>query len=369
MEEIIYILKIVYYFILVILTYIYIYKNTKYENGKKKLINIFLLVILIMLMGIYSIICGPKDNIGDRYNYELRFIDDYYLPVVKKGSLGLYYIECFLHIFTHNAKVLFFAIGTLYYILTIIAYKNYKEASPLIILLLGMSSYGLYGFYLFKQCIAIALIAISFSFYFKGQKKTSYIFIFLATIFHEAAWIIIPLYIALSFDTKKIFYRIIIYCAFLFVVIFFEQINNEIIKIFSLIPGIGSQISDYLNENGEMIVNYNFFTIVKGFPYYLITLYGILNRKKLKEKIKNYDKYLIISIFCSLFSILSLYMYWMWRFAAFCYFPMFVFAVNLYKADTNFKNKSTYMFILVFSLFALNLKLLIQYYFIYGGII
>ena len=91
--------------------------------------------------------------------------------------------------------------------------------------------------------------------------------------------------------------------------------------------------------------------------------------KKENSKIDNYDKYLTLCIICCLLTVLSLYMYWMWRFAAFCYFPIFVFAANMYKNDTNHDRKAIYLFLLVSSLFALNLKLLIQYYFIYGGIV
>lgn len=369
MLAITYILKIVYYFAFTILTYSYVKHNIKTVNGTKKIKKIVLLACLIILIGIYSIICGPEDKIGDRYNYELRFIDDRYLPIVKKGSLGLYYIECFLHLFTHKASILFFTIGSLYYIITIFAYKHYKEAIPLVVLLLGMSAYGLYGFYLFKQCIAIALVAISFGLYFQNKKKYSYLFVLLATMFHESAWIMIPIYIMLSINTKKAIYRIIMYASFLFIVVFYKQINSEIIKIFSFIPNISSQMKDYLDESGNMIIDYNFLTIFKGFPYYLITFHALVNKKVFKDKIDNYDKYLTLCIICCLLTVLSLYMYWMWRFAAFCYFPIFVFAANMYKNDTNHDRKAIYLFLLVSSLFALNLKLLIQYYFIYGGIV
>ncbi len=367
MEQIIYCLKIVLYFVIVFFSY-YLMKNSneKYKKGERsKRISIIIISIICTAFGGYSLICGSPIAF-DRYNYALRFSDDIYLSAVKSNSLGLYYIELFLHIFSHKEELLFFAIPFLYIFITLFAYRKSNDIEPLAILFLLLSSYGLFGFYLFKQCIAISLIAISFVAYTNKKKMLFIISIVLAICFHESSWIVIPLYIASMSSGNKIF-RVMSYLLIIICAIFFAQLNQALVQFANLIPGVEQQVSIYLNNEGGIEETTNILTVIKGVPFYIITIFGFLKRPILKNKIKNYDVYMLFSAFTCLATILSGFMYWMWRFGAFCYFPILVFASLIHRELKNQKEKVYFKYCIIFTLFGLTLKLLIQYYFKYGG--
>lgn len=376
-ENLVYIAKIIYYFMFVFATYLLIVKRKNkadetVENGKKyiikKRISIITIIVLCLIFGYYGVICGPNPPKLDRLNYAFKFENESQIKYVKEGSLGLYYIELFLHLFTYNSDILFFTIAFIYYFLTFKAYNCYDKIEPLAILLLLFSSYGLFGFYMLKQSMAIALIAISFAYFFKNKIIHTIIYVTLAILFHESAWIVIPLYIALL-GSKAKWHRILLYLVLFTCLIFFNKINALIIKTFSFLPGISNQVSEYLNETGEIISQKNYLTVFKGLPYYIITIIGFIKRKALINKINHYDKYLMLSTFCSIATLLSSYMYWMWRFAAYCYFPVFVFTSLIATQMSNKKEKSCFVFLVGGILFLLTLKLLIQYYYKYGGIV
>ena len=212
------------------------------------------------------------------------------------------------------------------------------------------------------------LVAIAFACLFKNQRKTCIVLTALAITFHESAWIVIPIYFALIFSKSKTS-RFLSYSILLICVIFFRQISTILVNLFSFIPGISDQIVSYIDEKGGIVAEENYFTILKGLPYYFITIFAFVKRNVLKDKIKNYDKFLMISFFCSIATLLSFYMYWMWRFAAYCYFPVVVFASIIYSRLTKSKEKMMFASFIVLTLGALMVKLLIQYYYIYGGIV
>lgn len=370
MQYIEYILKIILYFVYAFTIYSYLKryskKNANNYDKKKKRISFFMIIIFSILLGLYSIICGHNPPVSDRGHYSLMFVNDGYIKVIKADSLGLYWIYTFLHLFTHSKEVLFFFITFLYIFLILIAYLFFDDVEPFAILLFFLSECGYYGFIAFKQCIAIALIAISFVAFMKKKKVLFVLSMALAICFHEASWIMVPLYIAAIGSKSKII-RSSEYIFLLFFAILFNKINPLLISIFNNIPGLGEQLVGYLNDSGGIETSINYLTFIKGMPFYIITFYAFLKRKKLKDKIYKYDTYLLFSTFSSICSITSIYMYWMWRFSAPCYLPTFVFTSLIYREMDNEKEKRDFKLLLIVVLFALALKALIQYYFKYGG--
>ena len=373
-----YILKIFYYFSFVVILYkvaIY-FKNKKTEenelnkNGRKnsRMIPLLCIIIFCCFLGYYAIICGSYPYKSDRLNYAFRFADSFYLPAVKAESFGLYLFEIFLHIFTYEPKMLFFAVSFLFLFLTLIAYNSSDSATPDVLLLLGLSQYFIYSFYLIKQSIAVAFITLSFVMFEKNKKTIAILSIILAICFHESAWIVIPVYLAIYFSKHKTI-RVIVYLILIICTIFFKQINQFIVEIATkIVPSLSYQIAGYLNDEGGIVEGNNIVTIFKGLPFYFITVFGFMKRKVLKEKLKNYDKYLFLSVFVSATIILSSYMYWMYRFGIFFYFPAFVLAVNILKEIKDNNEKILFWLGTYVVSFVLVLRLLIQFYFNYGGI-
>lgn len=364
MESLVYILKTFFYFYIVWIIYVVSYKN----GSKKNKFGIVSIIIISCLIGYYSLICGRIPYAGDRYNYAFRFVSDTYAYFVKTESIGLYWLESFLHLFTYNPDVLFFIVAFLYSLITLLAYKYNDKSMPIMLLILGLSSYISFGFYMLKQCLAIALIALSFSAYSRNKKILFLILNILAICFHESTWIMIPFYLILKLSENR-HIRNMIYILFIIFVFFFSQINSVIISVFvHFIPSIGVQLSYYLTSSGSLLTSINLMTALKGLPFYFIFLFSVYKSKLLSNKIENFNKYMMMCFLICIMTILSSYMYWMFRFAIFLYFPVFIFAGQVFKALDEKKDKTIYLVFLCLILFGLTLRLWLQYYFLYGGI-
>lgn len=367
MNDLLLIVKIAYYVLFVFS--LFFYARYKYKKDKTKKFGMVALIVFSVLFGFYGIICGPPDEYtGDRHNYSIRFEDPGYGELVKDNSLGLYAVESVLHIFTNNSGVLFFTISVLYFYVNIICYKKLKDATPLCLLLFFLTNLGLYGFLALKQAPSLAFINLALAYYFQKRRTPALISLTIAILFHEAAWIVVPCFILARLCKGSQIRQLLVYISMVAVIVLFPQISSLFVKAFSFIPGMDSQIGNYVSDSGSVLVDLNIFTIIKSLPFYLITIAGLLLRKDLKSRIDNYDFLLALSVFCSILSVLSMYLYWMYRFAMYCYLPCFVLASQL-ASHMKEKNAKLFKIFIVGVLFVLLIKLLMQYYFIYGGII
>ena len=359
MEYLIYILKIIMYFAIILITY-KVLKNSKKDS-------MCTIILLTIILSSYSFISTAHPYVMDKRVYAIRFINDIYQTQVKNDSLGLYLIESLTHKFTYNADVLFFIVAFIYFFITLIAFKKAK-AKPFALLLLLLSEYPFFGYYQLKQCLAIAFITLGLVEYDNKNKLKAYLYIVIACLFHEAALITIPLLIMLKGSNKRII-RTIEYLFFILSVLFFYPITNYIAKVFiKVVPFLQEQLTIYLNETGNFKTSINLLTMLKGIPFYIIAGVALFKRNKLSKKINNYDRYLTITIFISLTIVLSTYMYWFFRFGTFYYLFAFILATHLLDDMKESKDKLLFVLLTAGTFLALSIKLWIQYYFIYGGI-
>lgn len=367
------IIRVVYYLLFVLVLFLYAryrYKRSRASNGKISKFGLVALVIFTVVFGIYGVICGPPgESVGDRYNYAVRFENSRFEESVKENSLGLYVVESGIHLFSNNSSVLFFVVSALFFCINIYCYRKIDETIPVYLLLLFLSTFGLFGFYALKQALSLAFANLAFTEYWCGKKRIwSVMFLVVAILCHEAAWILLPCFLLARYCGGSSVKRAFLYVGVVVVAIFFPQISKYFVSLFSDIPGMESQINSYANEAGAISVDMNYFTIFKSLPYYIMTLVAIICRKRYKDRIKNYDFLLVFSILCSVFSLLSMYMYWMFRFALYCYVPCFLFAAQISRKMEE-RNGRTFKAVIVCVLLFLMIKLLLQYYFIYGGIV
>ncbi len=360
----VYILKTILYYVIIAITFIV----TSQYNKKNKKTSFTIIILLTLMISSYSFISTAHPYVMDKRVYATKFSHDIYLPQVKSESTGLYMLEANMHRVTYNPDILFFVVAFIYTFLTLLAYKKSKRAKPFSLLLLLLSEYLFFGFYQLKQCMAIALVTLGMVEHENGKKLIAYLLIALAIIFHEAALITIPLLIMLRGSNKKNI-RIMEYIGFILIVLFFYPITSFFIKlIIKLVPFLAYQLTIYINESGNFITKLNFLTALKGLPFYVITIVGLVKRKEWKDKIPNYDKYLTITSFISLTIILSIYMYWFFRFGTFYYLFAFILAQELFEQIKEPKQKLLYLILTAGVLLGLGIKLWLQYYFIYGGI-
>ena len=370
-----YILKILYYLFFSILVYIYLknyeinsnnirinFKNTNVFINKK-FITIITVLIFCLIFGYYGVICGYG---YDRQNYGFFFSDERYSYIVRNSSLGLYYFEKFLHIFSYNEKILFFTASFLCSFIAFISYFYYVEKNSKSFFYLILSNYFIYFLFAYKQAFALAISSISIAAFLRKDKKIFIISLLIAIYFHESAIIIIPILIMVKYMKYK-YFRLSLYISIFIFVIFFKYINSYVVSFFSFIPYIDEQLKNYLDPSKNIIIDLNIFTSLKGIPYYIITFIGLRERKELKTKIKKYDEYLFMSIFTSFFTLISVYMYFFFRFALYFYFPVFIFATLIIN-KTNKKNIKKFLKLAILFSISLTLRYLIIVYFKYGGI-
>ena len=367
MDNFVLIVKIVYYFVFI--AALYLYAKYNYRRDKNKKFGLVALVIFAILFGIYGIICGPPgENIGDRANYAMRFENSAFEASVRESSLGLYTVESVIHIFSNQSSVLFFVISVVYFCINIYCYKRLKNATPMYLLMFFLCSLGLFGFYALKQAMSIAFMNLALTKYFQGKKIFAIGFLIIAILFHEAAWVVIPCFILAKLCNGSKNRQKFIYICMAILVASFPLVSSVFVDIFGHIPGMTNQLSQYVDETGSMLMDINIFTIMKSFPYYIITIVAIACRDKFKDKIENYDFLLVLAVFCSVFSVLSIYMYWMFRFGLYFYAPCFILA-SQFALRLEGRNAKIFKVSVVGILLVLMIKLLVQYYFIYGGIV
>ncbi len=372
MTEIIYIFKILLYFLLVYCTY----RTAKRSYARKKKLSWISILVCSLLFGYYSILIGNPDLISDRGNYAGEYVDVYW-DVSETESVGLNFVYNLLRPISLNPNFLFFVVYTVYIALTLIVYRYYKSAQPRALLFLLCSLYPIFGFYAFKQCIANVLILIATILYFNmeaghrffGRKVIVWIFIttflFGAILFHEAA-LLAPLVFVLFLFWKNKIVRVLGYVAIFAGIFAFSTILNSFLaSVGNFSEALAEQTAAY--DEGLGFTS-NILTGVKGLPFFIITFIAFRNRKLLYRKIKSYDKYLLLSLIVSSLQLCSIYNYWIFRLALFFYFPVMVFACLLRDAMLE-RGKSVRWFNWSFYLtLILSIKEITQLYFLYGGV-
>lgn len=315
-------------------------KNVKYSLG--------IIIIFSILLGFLSLYLGAYPYQQDRYSYAIKFVpgNTYYWPAAFQ------YVANVLLTFTNNPEVLFFAIAFISTFGNLIAFNLYEERTSSAAGLFGISLCLVYSFYALKQAPAIALVSVSIALLLKRKYIVSFLLAMLATLFHESAFAVIPLY-CVVIGAKKRWVRCLEYSFVLLTVVFFQPVTQIISFVFgSVAPDVFMEAERYFSQDGAINISLNLLTAIKGLPYYLITVYAIRYRNILKPLIENYDKYLTISVFSSAMTILSTYMYWMWRFAAYGYFTMLIFWGMIIKVDkSNRRININYLLILSMAFF------------------
>ncbi len=370
MQQLVYLLKILLYYIVCIFAYsvlksrrrfVFTFAGKPITQESKERSSLFWIVLVCLTFAIASVLYSRVPYASDRGNYAVRFENHYDSP----WTLGLNTIANILYLVSDDARVLFFTVSFLYMILTYVAYHKYEHITQEVFIFLGVSQYFIFSFYLLKQAPAIALAAISMAYFMKDKYVQSILCLVLAVLFHESALVLIPLYMVMYGGRNPIFrwlgYISMAVCLFGFT--FASQLVVDIITRFS--PELTNQVGDYFDvanlQSGFAV------TVLKGIPYYAITLIGFIKRPLLHKGIKYYDRYLILSVFVCVMTLLSSRMYWMFRFATYMYFPMFVFLSLILKENENKKENTMIRCGIGGTLLFLSARYLYQIFFWHGG--
>lgn len=375
MNLFLYMLKIAYYFIFGLVMYCIAQNHeillARRNNGESirvssRRIGVIAIVILALLWAHHTVFCSSVPPRSDRLRYAVTF-ESGMLARVRKSSFGLYVIEFLLHKITNNSLWLFISIAVLCVSVTLIAYNTYPQATSESLLFLGLSTYLLFACYALKQAPANALVGLSVAGFMKKNRAICIGSLTLAILFHEAAWIMVPIYIVLL-GSKRRSVRFLQYALLLVCLFDFVHISTSFLNLLSnLIPGFSAQISSYIDESGELSVGYYGLTVIKGLPIYIISIVGYRYRSVCKDSIENYDSLLFITTFAAFARLTCIYMYWMWRFSDLVLVPVCVFGGLVCNHMTNRKERFVVSILISLSFGLVTARSLVGGYLLYGG--
>lgn len=335
----------------------------KLQSRQQYNVSIVTIILLSLLFGLYSIAITRIPYALDRAYYALTFSENW----VNPHSVGLNLLYAILIRISSDPKILFFTVTFLCTLLVLLAHKVNHEAKLNTLVYLVLSEFFIYSFYFLKQAPAMALAAIATTLLLQEKKLLALLLLVLAILFHESALIIIPVYILILFADIP-WVRRSSYILMVLVVIFFMPFTKVLVGLLEKLALESlSDLSFYFGNAGLIGEPINIPTTLKGVPFYLITLYGFRRRKEYIDRIQHYDQYMVMSVFVSITVLLSAYMYWMWRFGTFFFFPIFVFASQLASVNKDDKQDRLFSLLLMASLGFWTLRYLWRMFYLNGG--
>lgn len=299
--------------------------------------NIVIAICMSLLYCLYSLLSASSYNISDRERYGIRFENN----KMETWTVGLRFIGENLRKITTNKIVLYIFVAFVSTYLLFYTISSVKEKKSIAVYMILMSHVELFAFYAFKQALSMAFINLAFKEYIENKKFRCIGFILLGVLFHEAAYIMIPVFLLLLFtknNKSKFGFSMLI----IVIIITFPISSIIIVKgINSYFPTLYIELvkNNYLNSLGGIGTSLSVATIVKGIPIYLIAIFSVYFRRELVNKIERYDDYMCLSIIAATIYFSSLYMYWMVRFSFYFYFIIFIYWSNISDRIRKYDNK------------------------------
>lgn len=288
----------------------------------------------VMYITIVSLLCSILNRFlshgraitgGDRGNYLQDF----------NGRLtGFQGFDTYLritHYFTDDFYLVLYAITFICCAIMLISYWYSDDCKSPIIFILFCTPFVLNTFVNLKQCFTCAFASIMFAALSKPKSiKRDLICVLsiaFACSFHASGYLLIPIFLIIRFynniNFKIALLSIITIALFLQPVMLFIANHTA-----SLLPNLSSKINEYFMEGSTHETDGSTIAFIKGVPYYIATILGLIRRDINKEKDKKYDMYLLILCIGSVTYACSLVSYWLIRLISILYFPV---SIAIYK--------------------------------------
>ena len=294
----------------------------------------FRLVLVAILFALFSATIST-DKLSDRLAYDFMFL--FRFPQDHNTIYSIFHttiepafivLNLVIHKLTQNSFWLYFVSTFMMVFLDTYTIKRISPRYKLTVIYYLISLQVFFGTFLLRQGIAAAIVSLAFLMYVNRRKKTAILFVILAISFHASAVIMLPIYIILlifkSINMRKVWTFAI---SSLIVVVFYDSVMAIIFNIQFISDNFGSYLGVNL-QSGYMVA-------LKGTPYHLITLFSILERKKILKKLNNAGIYFVFAIMNSLFWILAVKMYWLWRLSMFTIVPTLILMTYIFEVTDN----------------------------------
>lgn len=333
------------------------YKESIITGFTSKKISYLGIIIISLLCAIYNYYLTVNGTNGhDRVNYLYDFETGRY------NSSGLTVLMALFNIYDLDFNFLLYFTTFFSVFIALIAYKLSRDASPYSLLAFFYTSFLLSSMTVLKQTYASSFSILAIILLIqrdnKVQEIAALLLMLLACLFHPSGYMLLPVYflfkIKLRIKTKHGLVLLLIIFTFLLkdIILFVADLLN------SVVPFLSSKIYEYFRDdvheyNSNMIIGF------KGLPYYYITYLAIKYRDFLVFKIKNFDKYFLISCICSLCYLISFYDRWMIRLVDLIAFPCLIF-FGLISQYIPRKKESRRIVLFLLALFTLR-ELIVSY--------
>jgi len=370
---IVYVFKIILYYLLMYGTY----RVACAYKHKRARFPILAILVVSVLYGYYARLIGNPSLISDRGNYAMFFVNQWSVP-----EPGLDWSFRTLGAISLDYHFLFFSFAFAYMFLTLLSYRFYKEMSPRALFLLLLSSYPIYGYFMLKQIIAQGLAALALIIILNVRWKVTvisnaqnviciviaFILLWAGVAFHETAYSMCAVFLCMFLWPIKSFRRWVLVLSPIILLFSAIFLQTALSYVSEQSEALARQTEHYQGPDAYDGFGKGWLVCVKGLPYYIVCFVAIKHRPYYMRLIKDYDKYLFFLLMLSTTILLSFANYWLYRFSCYFYFPAFTFIYLLY-AEMMHRGGSTQWFKWVsLMIFALSLKDMVQYYFLYGGI-
>lgn len=302
---------------------------------------------------------------SDRKNYLFDFNG------FRSASVGLDIVFAIVKFFSGDIYTAFYLTTFLCCLITFYAYRKLPDADYNTILFLLSTNFVVFTFTGLKQCYACAFAALFFAFAFRERTKRNVIvciiLIIVASMFHSTGFILVPVYMFILFSPRKSGYINLTIILLILVAIFIQPISLVVARVVEgPFPQLASTITQYLGSESSFGTQELNITALQGFPFYILIVLGLLNRKMISKVEPRYDMYLVLAALGGLFYILSFFSYWMSRFSSIFFIPMgILYAMNMKYMSRN--NRLVISALIVVFELILTLRSYLLVYSLWGG--
>ncbi|MFC5711447.1 EpsG family protein [Thalassorhabdus alkalitolerans] len=233
---------------------------------KSKLLRVVNIIIIIVLP---SFLFAVRYDIGtDYYNY-LAIYNRAKDNIESRIEWGYYAINSVVASLGGSAQVAFFIIGLIMFSFLYLAIRHYNNIlSPGLAMFVFMLMYYQMSFNTIRQVITMTIVLYSIRF-IQERKLFKFLFIiFIASSFHNSAWIFLPIYFLYPFikKQKKVFARVLVYGSIVLIIIGLDTI---LAPVLSNVESLDYYLR-YLDE-GDMGTSLGF--VIRSLPFIIIGIY------------------------------------------------------------------------------------------------
>lgn len=335
-------------------------KNLDISTSTNNRIPMVKSIIISVILANYSAYLATSGVLVDASRYAWSFLfryPQYYGSITTLINAptepGFLIVNMLVSKLTDNPFWLFLLIASITTFINIYCMFKLDKKYVVLILLYLISMYYFQTTYLLKQTLAVSFGNLAILAILQNRRKGYVIYSLIALTFHSTAIILLPMYFLFKIRNYKKAY-VNSFIIFLVLFLGFSPVINNIL------PNI-PYVNQYLNiENTTLVTSDgSFATILKGVPYYIITVFGFIKIKQLNRNMKNANVFIIFSLLYSMSWLLTYNFYWSFRIGWYFLFPTIILTSNLIKNITNKNEKMLGAIIIYTSLVIVTIRQII----------